>query len=57
MDYASDQPDRLGPHCGNRPRFRRRSHLQHRGFLEAERLKFLFGGGAEKPAGYVPEDA
>ena len=30
---------------------------KHRAFLEAEMLKFLFGGGAEKPAGYVPEDA
>ena len=28
---------------------------QHRAFLEAEMLKFLFGGGADKPAGYVPE--
>ena len=27
---------------------------QHRAFLEGEMLKFLFGGGAEKPAGYVP---
>ena len=27
---------------------------QHRAFLEAEMLKFLFGGDAEKPAGYVP---
>ena len=26
---------------------------KHRAFLEAEMLKFLFGGGAEKPAGYV----
>ena len=25
-----------------------------RPFLEAEMQKFLFGGGAEKPAGYVP---
>ena len=30
---------------------------QHRAFLEAEMLKFLFGGGADKPAGYIPEDA
>ena len=30
---------------------------EHRALLEAEMLKFLFGGGAEKPAGYVPEDA
>ena len=29
---------------------------QHRAFLEAEMQKFLFGGGAEKPAGYVPTD-
>lgn len=28
---------------------------EHRRFLEAEMLKFLFAGGAEKPAGYVPE--
>lgn len=28
---------------------------EHRGFLEAEMLKFLFDGGADKPAGYVPE--
>ncbi len=28
---------------------------QHRAMLEAEMVKFLFGGGAEKPAGYVPE--
>jgi A/G-specific adenine glycosylase len=27
---------------------------QHRAFLEGEMLKFLFGGGADKPAGYVP---
>jgi Fe-S cluster biosynthesis and repair protein YggX len=25
-----------------------------RAFLQAEMEKFLFGGGAEKPAGYVP---
>ena len=30
---------------------------QHRPFLEGEMLKFLFGDGADKPAGYVPEDA
>ncbi len=30
---------------------------EHRKFLEAEMLKFLFGGGADKPAGYVPEEA
>ncbi len=30
---------------------------KHRAFLEAEMEQFLFGGGAEKPAGYVPEDA
>ena len=28
---------------------------EHRAFLEGEMLKFLFRGGAEKPAGYVPE--
>ena len=28
---------------------------KHRAFLETEMEKFLFGGGAEKPAGYVPE--
>jgi Fe-S cluster biosynthesis and repair protein YggX len=28
---------------------------EHRKFLQAEMEKFLFGGGAEKPAGYVPE--
>lgn len=28
---------------------------KHRAFLEVEMEKFLFGGGAEKPAGYVPE--
>ena len=28
-----------------------------RAFLEAEMEKFLFGGGAEKPAGYVPPEA
>ncbi|KAF1688156.1 oxidative damage protection protein [Pseudoxanthomonas broegbernensis] len=27
---------------------------KHRAFLEDEMEKFLFGGGAEKPAGYVP---
>ncbi|MDQ3617421.1 MAG: oxidative damage protection protein [Pseudomonadota bacterium] len=27
---------------------------EHRKFLEAEMQKFLFGGDAEKPAGYVP---
>ena len=26
-----------------------------RAFLEGEMEKFLFGGGADKPAGYVPE--
>jgi len=26
---------------------------KHRAFLEEEMRKFLFGGGAEKPAGYV----
>jgi Fe-S cluster biosynthesis and repair protein YggX len=28
---------------------------EHRAMLEREMEKFLFGGGAEKPAGYVPE--
>ena len=28
---------------------------KHRKFLEEELEKFLFGGGAVKPAGYVPE--
>jgi Fe-S cluster biosynthesis and repair protein YggX len=28
---------------------------EHRKFLEGEMEKFLFGGGSEKPAGYVPE--
>jgi Fe-S cluster biosynthesis and repair protein YggX len=27
-----------------------------RAFLQAEMEKFLFGGGAEKPAGYVPTE-
>ncbi|MBS7456163.1 oxidative damage protection protein [Coralloluteibacterium stylophorae] len=27
---------------------------KHRAFLQAEMEKFLFGGGADKPAGYVP---
>jgi Fe-S cluster biosynthesis and repair protein YggX len=27
----------------------------HRKLLEQEMEKFLFGGGAERPAGYVPE--
>jgi Fe-S cluster biosynthesis and repair protein YggX len=30
---------------------------KHRAFLETEMEKFLFGGGAEKPAGYVPPSA
>ena len=30
---------------------------EHRKFLEAEMLKFLFGGDAEKPAGYVPPES
>ncbi|MGY1457367.1 MULTISPECIES: oxidative damage protection protein [unclassified Luteimonas] len=29
---------------------------EHRAFLEREMEKFLFGGGADKPAGYVPAD-
>jgi Fe-S cluster biosynthesis and repair protein YggX len=28
---------------------------KHRAFLEAEMEKFLFGGGAARPSGYVPE--
>jgi Fe-S cluster biosynthesis and repair protein YggX len=28
---------------------------EHRKLLEQEMEKFLFGGGAERPAGYVPE--
>jgi len=27
-----------------------------RAFLQAEMEKFLFGGGADRPAGYTPED-
>jgi Fe-S cluster biosynthesis and repair protein YggX len=30
---------------------------KHRAFLEVEMEKFLFDGGAEKPAGYVPPEA
>lgn len=30
---------------------------RHRAIIEAEMEKFLFGGGAERPAGYVPPDA
>ena len=30
---------------------------KHRAFLEVEMEKFLFGGGAEKPAGYVAPEA
>jgi Fe-S cluster biosynthesis and repair protein YggX len=30
---------------------------KHRAFLEGEMEKFLFGDGAEKPAGYVPPDS
>lgn len=30
---------------------------KHRLFLEGEMEKFLFGDGAEKPAGYVPPEA
>jgi Fe-S cluster biosynthesis and repair protein YggX len=29
---------------------------KHRAFLETEMEKFLFGAGAEKPAGYVPPE-
>ncbi|WP_313344051.1 oxidative damage protection protein [Stenotrophomonas sp.] len=28
---------------------------KHRAFLEQELVKYLFGGGAEAPAGFVPE--
>jgi Fe-S cluster biosynthesis and repair protein YggX len=30
---------------------------KHRAFLEGEMLKFLFGGGAAKPEGYVAPSA
>ena len=30
---------------------------EHRKFLEQEMEKFLFGGGSEKPEGYVEPDA
>ena len=30
---------------------------KHRAFIETEMEKFLFAGGAEKPAGYVPPEA
>ena len=30
---------------------------KHRAFLEGEMEKFLFGGGADKPAGYVPPES
>ena len=29
---------------------------KHRAFLEGEMEKFLFGGGTERPAGYVPPE-
>lgn len=29
---------------------------EHRRFLQDEMEKFLFGDGADKPAGYVPEE-
>lgn len=29
---------------------------EHRAFLEKELEKFLFGDGAEKPAGFTPEE-
>jgi len=29
---------------------------KHRAFLETEMEKFLFGNGAEKPAGFVPPE-
>ncbi|WP_028838901.1 MULTISPECIES: oxidative damage protection protein [Thermomonas] len=28
---------------------------EHRAFLEAQMVKYLFEGGAEKPPGYMPE--
>jgi Fe-S cluster biosynthesis and repair protein YggX len=28
---------------------------KHRAFLEQELVKFLFAGGADRPAGFVPE--
>jgi Fe-S cluster biosynthesis and repair protein YggX len=28
---------------------------KHRAYLQAEMEKYLFGDGAEKPAGYIPE--
>ena len=30
---------------------------KHRAFLQEEMEKFLFGGGAQKPAGYVPPES
>ena len=30
---------------------------EHRAFLELEMEKFLFGGGADRPEGYVPEQS
>ena len=30
---------------------------KHRAFLETEMEKFLFGDGAEKPAGYIPPES
>ena len=30
---------------------------KHRAFLETEMEKFLFGSGAEKPAGFVPPES
>ena len=30
-------------------------HPEHRAYLEREMEKFLFGDGAEAPAGYTPE--
>jgi Fe-S cluster biosynthesis and repair protein YggX len=29
---------------------------EHRAFLEKEMVKFLFEGGSDKPAGYVPPE-
>jgi Fe-S cluster biosynthesis and repair protein YggX len=30
---------------------------EHRAYLEAEMEKYFFGGGSEKPEGYVPPDS
>ena len=39
----------------NENRLSPRDH-KHRKFLEEELEKFLFNGGADKPAGFVPEE-